>query len=226
MTTSALRTVVFFVILLTMLSGSGVAFRGDALEPAKSTPARLPADFVFDLSAQFQPDYKTPRQYTRSEMKAMAREAVSKVQERSGKYFSRMDPQQVWYLADFFGLMPRADLDPYSMPMQEADIRYFSEISAHENQELFPETAEDLIIRFYWEGLVRAAAAHFKVRVVNEKCAAHPVKSRAKVSDVATSAMFDKTPGMTTRYARQLGAERYDFSLLITHLKLKGLSAR
>lgn len=185
-----------------------------------------PRGYVFDLSEEFQPDYKKPRQYSRSEMKVMARETVMKIQEKSGQYFSRMDPQQVRYLAEFFGLMSREDLDPYSKPMQDADIRYFSEVSEHEDKELYPETAEDLIIRFYWEGLVRAAAAHYKMRVVNEKRAARPEQSRSKISDMATTAMFDKTPGMTTTYARQLGAERYDFGLLITHLKLKGLSAR
>jgi hypothetical protein len=226
MKSAAFSPGLFFVILLNAFTVFFSPAQGYAGERAENKLSSSPAGFVFDLSPQFQPNYEKPRQYSRSEMKAMVREVVMKIQAKSGQYFSRMDPQHVWYLADFFGLMSREDLDPYSKPMQDADIRYFSEVSEHEDKELYPETAEDLIIRFYWEGLVREAAAHCKMRIVNEKRAVHPEKSRAKVSEIATTAMFDKTPGMTTAYARQLGAERYDFSMLVTYLKLKGLSAR
>ena len=180
---------------------------------------------AFDLSADYQPDYERPRQYSRAEMNAMAREALSKIESDLGQSFDREDVQHVWQAADFFGLLARDDLDPYSTPMEEADVRYFSEIREFSEKELYPQTAEELIIRFYWEGQARIAAAHHKLEVVNERRAVHPQKSRGKVSDMATTAMFDKRPGMSTAAASEQGKERYDFDRLIKHLRLKGLPA-
>ena len=82
------------------------------------------------------------------------------------------------------------------------------------------------MIRFYWEGLTRVAAAHYKLEVVNEKKSPNPKKSRGKVSDVATTAMFQKRPGMSIARAIEQGKERYDFRRLISHLKVKGLPER
>lgn len=156
-------------------------------------------------------------------METLAREVLTQIEKKLGTPFNRKDPQHVWTLAEFFGLTPREDLDLYSTPMEEPDVRYFSEIEEHGRKELYPQTPEDLVIRFYWEGLARAGAAYYKLEVVNEKRSAHPQKSRGKVSDMATTAMFDKRPGITLAQVRAEGRERYDVDRLIKHLKLKGL---
>jgi len=181
---------------------------------------------AFDVSEAYQPDYDNPRAYSRDEMNQMASEVLSKIEADLGQAFDRRDPQHVWRAAEFFGLLEREDLDVYSTPMEEADVRYFSEIKAYGDKELYPQTAEELMIRFYWEGLARIAAVHYQLEVVNEKRAVRPQQSRGKVSDMSTTAMFDKRPGMSTADAHEQGKERYDFKRLINHLKLKGLSAR
>ena len=123
----------------------------------------------------------------------------------------------------FFGLIPIRELDQYSTPMSESDIQYFSDMESFGKKELYPQNAKQLVIRFYWEGLARIGAVHYKLKVVDNKHAAHPKMSRGKVSDMATTAMFDKRPGISIETALKEGKERYDFGRLIKHLHDKGL---
>ena len=97
--------------------------------PIETSATKPSGPFALDLSEKYQPNYVHPPQYSRSEMKQMVREAVSKIERNSGRYFNRLDPQQVWHAAEFFWLMSREDLDLYLTPMEEADIRYFAEIT-------------------------------------------------------------------------------------------------
>ena len=159
-------------------------------------------------------------------MEGLAQEVLAKIEKNLGAKFNREDPQHVQMLAEFFGLTPVESLDIYSTPMEEPDIRYFSEINTHQDKELYPQNATQLVIRFYWEGLTRIAAAYYKSEVVNNRQAQNFQKSRGKVSDVATTAMFDKRPGMSVAEAMAQGRERYDLGRLIKHLKAKGLPAR
>jgi len=180
-------------------------------------------DFKLDLSEEYQPDFEHPRTYRREEMENLAREVLAKVEKTLGAPFNREDPQHVWALAEFFGLSPVESLDPYSTPVDEGDIGYFSEFSTHQDQELYPQDATQLVIRFYWEGLARIAAARYKLEVVNDRWSPNPQKTRGKVSDVATTAMFDKRPGISVAEAIAQGKERYDLGRLMRHLKNKGL---
>lgn len=168
-------------------------------------------DFEFDLSKEYQPDFEHPRKYSREEMESLAQEVLAKIEKKLGVPFNRKDPQHVGALAEFFALTPREDLDPYSTPMEEPDIQ------------LYPHDAKQLVIRFYWEGLGRTAARHYKLEVVDDKRSPHPQKSRGKVSDMATTAMFDKRPGISIAEAIDQGKERYDLGRLLQHLKAKGL---
>jgi len=180
----------------------------------------------FDLSKAYQPDFDRPRQYSREEMEGLSREVLAKIEKRLGARFNGEDRTHVRALAEFFRLTPDKGLDPYSTPMSEGDISYFSELQTHKAKELYPQDASQLVIRFYWEGLTRVAAAHYKLEVVNDNRSPNPQKSRGKVSDMATTAMFDKRPGMSVSEAVAQGRERYDLSRLIQHLKAKGLPAR
>ena len=110
--------------------------------------------------------------------------------------------------------------------MEEPDIPYFSEVNTYQDKELYPQNVTQLVIRFYWEGVTRIAAAHYKLEVVNNRQAHNFQKSRGKVSDVATTAMFDKRPGISVADAMTQGRERYDLGRLIKHLKAKGLPVR
>lgn len=179
--------------------------------------------FQLNLSEKYQPDFKTPRRYERAEMKALALEVQFKLQRKIGRAFDRKDPQHVMALAEFFGLTPHKELDLYSMPMEEADVRYFSEVDTYKNQEFYPVSGEELIIRFYWEALARLSAAYYKLEIVNRKNAPYPLKTRGKVSDIATTAMFNKRPGMSVADAVAFDRDQYDFRRLINDLKLKGL---
>lgn len=179
-----------------------------------------------NVSEKFQPNYDHPQQYSLRAMEQMARETLYKLGKELGVSFNRKDPQHILRLAEFFHLTSEERLDLFSTPMEEADVRYFSEVEAHKNDEFFPITASDLAIRFYWEGLARLLAADFQLEIVNERRARNPQKTRGKVSDMATTAMFDKKPGMSIEQARQQGRERYDLGRLIEHLRLKGLSGK
>lgn len=185
----------------------------------------LPSEFTFDLSKEYQPDFEQPRKYSREEMEALAQEVLAKMDENLGTPFNRQDPQHVQILAEFFGLTPAENLDLYSTPMEEPDIRYFSEVSVHQEKELYPQNAAQLVIRFYWEGLARVTAVHYQLKVVNNRQGHDFQMSRGKVSDIATTAMFDKRPGISIAEAITQKKERYDFGKLIQHLKAKGLPA-
>lgn len=197
-----------------------------ALMMAGGTPAVAGSVPVFDVSKKYQPDFENPRKYSSEEMENMAQEILIKIEKTLGAEFNRKDPEHVRVAAEFFALTPREDLDPYSTPMEDADIFYFSQDDALKEKELYPQTAAQLVIRFYWEGLARLAAARYKLEVVNDRHARNPVKSRGKVSDMATTAMFDKRPGISVAQALAQGKERYDFGKLISHLKAKGISVR
>lgn len=179
--------------------------------------------FRLDLSEKYQPDFKAPRRYGRSEMRALALEVQFKIQRKIRQSFNRKDPQHVMALAEFFGLTPHPELDLYSMAMEEPDVRYFSEVDTYRNQEFYPVSGEELIVRFYWEALARLSAAHYKLEIVNRKNAPYPLKTRGKVSDIATTAMFNKRPGMSVADAIAFDRDQYDFRRLISDLKLKGL---
>lgn len=185
----------------------------------------IPAWGAFEVSAEFQPNYESPQKYSRIQMERMAGVVLEKLGLRLGTPFNRRDPQHVFALAEFFSLTTDDILDIFSTPMEEADVHYFSDVESHQDKELYPLTSVDLVIRFYWEGLARTSAAQYQLVVVNERKAVHPVKSRGKVSDIATTAMFDKRPRMTIAQAVAGGKERYDVRRLINHLKVKGLSA-
>lgn len=178
--------------------------------------------FTLGLSEKYQPDFDHPRRYSREEMESLAGEVLEKIEAKSGAKFDRENPAHVRVLAEFFGLTPRPSLDPYSIPMTEGDISYFVEVEQHKDKELYPQDATQLVIRFYWEGLARVAARHYKLEVVNSNRSPNPQKSRGKVSDMATTAMFDKRPGISIAEAIDQGKERYDFGRLIQHLKAKG----
>ena len=182
------------------------------------------AEFKLNVSGEFQPDFENPRKYSRKEMNQLAQEVLPKIEKILNAPFNRKDPQHVWALAEFFGLTPKDALDIYSTPMEEADVRYFSEVNQFKDKELYPQNSEELVIRFYWEGLSRIAAQHYQLEVVNNKAARDFKKSRGKVSDIATTTMFYKRPGISTEEAVSEGKERYDFKHLIHHLKEKGLS--
>ena len=214
---TSLFTVILFIFIQLGMPSKGWA----ASEEEKDS-----VDFTLDLSTEYQPDFEQPRKYTREEMESLAQEVLVKIEEKLQTQFNREDPQHVQILAEFFGLTPVESLDPYSTPMEEGDIGYFSEFDTHQDLELYPQNATQLVIRFYWESLARLAAAHYKLEVVNNRQAKDFQKSRGKVSDVATTAMFDKRPGMSVVEAMAQGRERYDLGGLIKHLKAKGLPAR
>ncbi len=194
-----------------------------ALVMAGGTPAVAASDLQFDVSKKYQPDFKHPRKYSPEEMESLSQEVLAKIEKTLGAKFNRKDPQHVQALAEFFNLTPVEILDPYSTPMEDADIFYFSEVDVLKDKELYPQTPAQLVIRFYWEGLARVAALHYKLEVVNDKWARNPQKSRGKVSDIATTGMFDKRPGISVAQAQAQGKERYDFGKLISHLKAKGI---
>ncbi len=177
----------------------------------------------FEVSQMYQPDFDHPHKFSRLEMDALAKEVLEKIQTKINTPFDRTNIEHVQALAEFFALTPRADLDPYSTPMEEPDMEYFVAVEENKQKELYPRDTRDLVIRFYWEGLARVTAAHYKLEVVNEKRAARPVKSRGKVSDIATTGMFDKKPRMSIAQAEAQSKDRYDFGRLISHLKVKGL---
>lgn len=179
--------------------------------------------FAFNLSEEYRPDFDHPRKYNREEMERLAGEVLEKIEAELGAQFDRGNPEHVRTLAEFFGLTSLPSLDPYSTPMTEGDISYFVEIDQHQDKELYPQNATQLVIRFYWEGLARLAAAHYRLKVVNDKRSPNPQKTRGKVSDIATTAMFDKRPGMSLTEAATQEKERYDLGRLIQHLKAKGL---
>ncbi len=182
--------------------------------------------FKLEVSEDFQPDFKSPKRYSREEMEKMAWEVLTKLQDRMGVFFNRRDPQHVWALADFFGLTSRSDLDIASTPMEEPDVRYFTEVDTYGAKEYYPQDAVDLAIRFYWESLARMAAAHMKAEAIRRGRFESSLKSRGNLSELATSAMFDKTPGMSLKYAKSLGKERYDISRLVQELRVKGAPTR
>lgn len=170
-------------------------------------------NFRFDLSEFYQPDFERPRKYTSDDMKRLAWETVTKMKERLNGEFNRRDPQHIMAMAEFFALTPREDLDLYSAPMEAGDIYYFAQIDKNKDRELYPQDAAQLAIQFYWEGLARLAAAHLKNSVE---------KKRARVSEIATAAMFDKEPGISVQEAVARGKETYDFEKLLQRLKAKG----
>lgn len=188
-----------------------------------SDQERDSAGFTLDLSKEYRPDFDNPRKYSREEMKSLAAEVLEKIEAKLGAKFDREDREHVRTLAEFFGLTPSSSLDPYSTPMTEGDISYFVEVTQHKDKELYPQNATQLVVRFYWEGLARVAAAHYQLEVVDNNRSPHPQKTRGKVSDMATTAMFDKRPGMSLAEATAQGKERYDFGRLLQHLKVKGL---
>jgi hypothetical protein len=204
------------ILIFLIMAGSPPVFAG-------SGPQNAGEGFRLDLSEKYQPDFKTPRRYDRAEMKALALEVLFKIQRKTGQSFNRRDPQHVMALAEFFGLTPHRELDLYSMPMDEPDVRYFSEVDTYRNQEFYPISGEELIVRFYWEALARLSAAYYKLEIVNRKNAPYPLKTRGKVSDIATTAMFNKRPGMSVADAVAFDRDQYDFRRLISDLKLKGL---
>lgn len=83
--------------------------------------------------------------------------------------FDRENAQHVLVLAEFFRLTSEEELDIYSTPMEEGDVRYFADTDQFSDKELYPLSTSDLVIRFYWEGLARVAAAHYELEVVNER---------------------------------------------------------
>lgn len=175
-------------------------------------------NFRFDLSEFYQPDFERPRKYTREDMKRLAWETVTKMKERLNGEFNRRDPQHIKTMAEFFALTPREDLDPYSAPIEEGDIYYFAQVDKNKDRELYPQDAAQLAIQFYWEGLARLAAAHLK----NSSG-----KNRARVSEIATAAMFvDKEPGISVKEAVAKGKETYDFEKLLQRLKVKNRQSR
>lgn len=182
--------------------------------------------FTLDLSKEYQPDFDNPRKYGREEMESLAQEVLAKIERKLGVKFNRGDPEHVRLLAEFFGLAPVESLDPYSTPMDESDILYFSGPDGHPDKELYPQNARQLVIRFYWEGLTRVAAMYYKLEVVNNNRSPNPQQTRGKVSDIATTAMFDKRPGLSVQDAIAQGRARYDLGRLIKHLKTKGLPVR
>lgn len=177
--------------------------------------------FWLDVPPLFQPDYQRPRKFTSAQMDVLVRYVLIKMERKLHAPFRRTDPQHVLRLAEFFGLTSDPELDLYSVPMEEADIRYFTEVNVHRGMELFPSTARELVIRFYWESLARLAAAHYKLEVLSEKYPRQPERTRAIVSDIATTGMFDKMKGMTLEDARSQDKERYDFGRLLDYLKTK-----
>jgi len=213
-----------------IITGISTALAGpEARKPVKTVVierSKTGAHSQLDLSEKYQPNFSHPHRYSREEMKSLAREVLTKMRRKLGARFNREDPQHVRELAEFFSLTPLESLDPYSTPMIEPDIRYFSEVKMHRKSELYPQNTKQLIIRFYWEGLARIAAAHYKLEIVDERGSPNPKKTRGKVSDVATTAMFNKKPGISVAEAMRQERERYDFARLIRHLKDKGLPAR
>lgn len=195
-----------FLVLLTLYFFSVSVF---ALETRQN--------FRFDLSEFYQPDFERPRKYTPEEMDRLAWEVAVKMRERLNGEFNRKDPQHIMAMAEFFALTPREDLDLYSAPMHEGDIYYFTQIDKNKNRELYPQDAAQLAIQFYWEGLARLAAAHFKDS---------SKKNRARVSEIATAAMFDKEPGISVADAVAKGKETYDFEKLLYRLNYKGPKSR
>lgn len=213
-TISFLLTAILFIV--TQL---GISFEGWAVSQQEEDSS----DFTLEFSEKYQPDFDHPRAYSHEEMENLAGEVLERIESKLGIPLDRENPEHVRALAEFFGLTPRLNLDPYSTPMTEGDISYFVEVDQHRDKELYPQNERELAIRFYWEGLARVAAAYHKLEVVNDKRSPHPQKSRGKVSDMATTAMFDKRPGISIAEAIDQGKERYDFGRLLQHLKAKGL---
>jgi hypothetical protein len=181
---------------------------------------------IFDVSNKYQPKPGNFREYTPQMMKELAQEVLVKMESKLGQPFNREDPIHVLALADFFRLTSDKELDVYSTPMEDSDAFYFSDFESFKQKELYPQNEEQLIIRFYWEGVVRIMAQHYQLEVVEEKNSENPKKTRGKVSDMATTAMFDKWPGITTQEAIDDGKEQYSMRRLIKHLKAKGLSKK
>lgn len=98
--------------------------------------------FELQVSGKFQPDFGSSRRYSHAEMQALAEEVLIRMENQLGVRFNRRDPQYVWALAEFFGLTPQEDLEPYSTPMEEGDAYYFSEVDSYQHAELYPQTAQ------------------------------------------------------------------------------------
>ncbi len=183
-----------------------------------------PSDFyTLDVSHKYQPHFQSPQKYTAEDMRFLAHEVLIKMKQILGVEFDRGNPAHVRELAEFFKLLPNEELDIYSTPMSDSDILYFVDSEQFGTKELYPQNAQQLVVRFYWEGLARIAAEHYKLRVVDNKSAVKPRMSRGKVSDMATTAMFEKRPGISIAQAAKENKERYDFGRLIKHLHEKGL---
>ena len=213
------RVASLLTAILLILTQLGIPSKGWGA----SQPEGDSTGFTLDLSKKYQPDFDSPRKYSREEMESLAGEVLEKIEAKLRAKFDRENPEHVRSLAEFFGLTPMPSLDPYSMPMTEGDISYFVEAGQHKDKELYPQDAAQLAIRFYWEGLARVAAVHYQLEVVDHNRSPNPQKTRGKVSDMATTAMFDKRPGLSLAEAIAQGKERYDFDRLIQHLKAKGL---
>jgi hypothetical protein len=179
-----------------------------------------------NVSQAYQPNFENPKKYTSEDMRFLAREVLAKTKQILKVEFDRGNLDHVRYLAEFFGLTSDDKLDRYSTAMSDSDISYFMDMKQFGKKELYPQNNEQLVIRFYWEGLARLAAVHDKLKVVDNKFVAKPRMSRGKVSDMATTAMFDKRPGISIKQAVAEGKERYDFGELIKHLHAKGLAAQ
>lgn len=183
----------------------------------------VPSGVAFSLPLYFQPNFEQPRKYTVEDMEILAQEALFRVGKKLGGVpFDRRNPQHVRELAEFFLLTPVDKLDPFSAAMDDSDIRYFSEIDVHQDSELYPSAATELAVRFYWEGMARLAAAYYRVEIVSERFGRRPEKTRGKVSDIATSGMFDKIRGMSLEEASDYNKERYDMTMLVKQLQAKG----
>lgn len=188
--------------------------------PAMQEQKAKALPFSLDVSKKFQLDFEHPKKYSPAEMKALAREVLKKMEKRLGEKFDRENPAHTIALAKFFGLTSIPALDPYSAPINDGDT-YFSDFNKHKDKELYPQNAEELVIRFYWEGLTRIGAAHLEQDVVNDKQKLE--KTRGKVSDYGTYAMFDKIKDLTIAQAVAQGRERYDVQRLLDHFKAKGV---
>jgi hypothetical protein len=186
----------------------------------------VPFGVSLSLPLYFQPDFEHPRRFSVEDMEILAQETFARFARQNGFAFNRNDPHHVFLLAEFFHLTPVDELDPYSAPMEESDIRYFTEIEVHQDSELYPVEPSQLAIRFYWESLARLAAAYFRIEIVSERFGRRPEKTRGKVSDIATAGMFDKIRGMTLLEVEDTNKERYDVSLLIKQLRDKGRAVR
>ncbi len=185
----------------------------------------LPGYSKLNVSKKYQPSFSLPQKYSQADMERLAREVLIKMEAQLKVKFDRGNAEHVEKLAEFFGLVSDERPDVYSTPMTESDITYFSDFEQFGKKELYPQNEKQLVIRFYWEGLARIAAVHYKLKVVDNKFSSKPRMSRGKVSDIATTAMFDKRPGISVPEAVAEKKEQYDFGKLIKHLHEKGLPA-